>query len=310
LEKCYGKSETPEPPQDSRGDTLEDQLVSAVRMAVELRLQASPKRLRGVETGSGGAGRTGAERVSLRKGRPLTARPGLPRGDARLDLIATLRTAAPWQTLRHGHERTERIRLMPEDFRLKRFRQRAETAVIFLVDASGSAAVARMAEAKGAVEHLLAGCYARRDHVALIAFQRAGARLLLSPTRSLARVKRELGALPGGGGTPLADGLAAALRLADGEARRGRTPFLVVLSDGRGNVALDGIARREAAGEEALAMARRIRAMDLPAMLFDTGRRPGARAEALAGEMGAVYRPLPAAGAEAVAGAVKRFIGR
>jgi len=45
-------------------------------------------------------------------------------------------------------------------------------------------------------------------------------------------------------------------------------------------------------------------------MLFDTGRRAGARAEALAEALGAAYRPLPAAGAEAVAGAVKRFVGR
>lgn len=298
------------PPEQGANDPLEDQLINAVRLAVDWRVQARATRRRGPMAGSGGAGRAGEERLSLRKGRPLAARPGSPRGEARLDLIATLRTAAPWQKLRNLEGHSGRIRLMPEDFRLKRFRQRAESTVIFIVDASGSAAVARMAEAKGAVEHLLAGCYARRDHVALIAFQRASARLLLPPTRSLARVKRELAALPGGGGTPLASGLAAALRLADGEARRGRTPFLVVLSDGRGNVALDGVARREASEEEALALAGRIRTEDLPVMLFDTGRRPGARAEALAAALGAAYRPLPAAGAEAVAGAVKRFVGR
>jgi len=298
------------PPEPEAAEPLEDQLISAVRLAVDWRVQARATRRRGPVVSSGGAGRAGEERLSLSKGRPLAARPGSPRGDARLDLIATLRTAAPWQKLRNPEGLAGRIRLMPEDFRLKRFRQRAESTVIFIVDASGSAAMARMAEAKGAVEHLLAGCYARRDHVALIAFQRASARLLLPPTRSLARVKRELAALPGGGGTPLASGLAAALRLADAEARRGRTPFLVVLSDGRGNVALDGVARREASEEEAVAIAGRIRAAELPVMLFDTGRRAGARAEALAEALGAAYRPLPAAGAEAVAGAVKRFVGR
>ena len=38
--------------------------------------------------------------------------------------------------------------------------------------------------------------------------------MLLPPTRSLVQTKRRLGGLPGGGGTPLAAGLQAALELA------------------------------------------------------------------------------------------------
>ena len=54
-----------------------------------------------------------------------------------------------------------------------------------------------MAEAKGAVELLLADCYVRRDRVALIAFRGTDAELLLPPTRSLARARRSLAGLPG-----------------------------------------------------------------------------------------------------------------
>ena len=55
----------------------------------------------------------------------------------------------------------------------------------------------RLAEAKGAIELLLSGCYARRESVALIAFRKEGADLLLPPTRSLTLAKRALGELVG-----------------------------------------------------------------------------------------------------------------
>jgi magnesium chelatase subunit D len=95
---------------------------------------------------------------------------------------------------------------------VSRFKQRRETTTIFVVDASGSAALHRLAEAKGAVELLLADCYVRRDRVAMLAFRGKGAELMLPPTRSLVRAKRSLAGLPGGGGTPLAAGMDAAAR--------------------------------------------------------------------------------------------------
>jgi hypothetical protein len=93
------------------------------------------------------------------------------------------------------------LELRPDDIRLKQAQERSDRVLIFTVDASGSAALARLAEAKGAVELLLAQAYARRDHVALIAFRGDRAEVLLPPTRSLARARRRLADLPGGGGT-------------------------------------------------------------------------------------------------------------
>jgi magnesium chelatase subunit D len=79
------------------------------------------------------------------------------------------------------------------DVRVRQFEERSDRAIIFVVDASGSAALARLAEAKGAIELLLGEAYARRDHVALVAFRGDGADILLPPTRSLVQTKRRLG---------------------------------------------------------------------------------------------------------------------
>ena len=163
----------------------------------------------------------------------------------------------------------------------------------------------RLGEAKGAVELLLADCYVRRDRVALIAFRGRTAELLLPPTRSLVRAKRSLAGLPGGGGTPLAAGIDAAFELADAIRRRGATPVVVVLTDGRANVGRDGIGGREHASADAMAAARRARAGRLTALVLDTSPQAQRQARELAAEMGATYLPLPHAGAAAVSQAVR-----
>jgi magnesium chelatase subunit D len=197
------------------------------------------------------------------------------------------------------------VEVRQDDFRVTRYKQRSETTTIFVVDASGSAALHRLAEAKGAVELLLADCYVRRDRVAMVAFRGPGAELLLPPTRSLVRAKRSLAGLPGGGGTPLAAGIDAALDLADGVQRRGGTPVVVVLTDGRANVTREGIGGRAQATDDALASARAFRVAALKALVVDMSPRPRPDAEKLAHEMGAVYLPLPHADAAALSGAVQ-----
>lgn len=191
-----------------------------------------------------------------------------------------------------------------DDFRVTRFRRRSESTTIFAVDASGSTALQRLGEAKGAVELLLAECYVRRDRVALLAFRGQGAELLLPPTRSLVRAKRSLASLPGGGATPLAAGIEAAAELADSVARRGGTPLVVLLTDGRANVARDGSAGRARAAEEATQAARLFRGASLGALVVDTSPRPQPQAQQLASEMRASYLPLPRASSAVLRDAV------
>ena len=256
-------------------------------------------------------GKAGALQKSDKRGRPAGVRRGELRSGARLNLIETLRAAAPWQPLRRreaavtGRTAVQpRVLVRKDDFRIARFKQRTESTTVFVVDASGSAALHRLAEAKGAVELLLADCYIRRDQVALIAFRGSVAELLLPPTRSLARAKRSLAGLPGGGGTPLAAGLDAAFALSDQIRRKGQTPTVVVLTDGRANIARDGSPGRPRAEEDALSAARQLRAAGISAVLVDTSPRQTPSSEIFAREMGARYLPLPHADATRLSKAV------
>ncbi|WP_143530011.1 VWA domain-containing protein, partial [Salibaculum halophilum] len=230
-----------------------------------------------------------------------------PDGRARIDVIATLRAAAPWQRLRARHG-TARIVIHPGDIRLRRYEDRSDRLVIFVVDASGSAAMARLAEAKGAVELLLGQAYARRDHVALVAFRGTGAETLLPPTRSLVQAKRRLAALPGGGGTPLAAGLQAAAALSEQARRRGLTPAFALLTDGRANVALDGTTGRATARADAETTAALLRGMTDQGCVIDTAPRPGPEATALAGQLAVDCIKLPRADAQRLSGAIDRAL--
>jgi magnesium chelatase subunit D len=128
--------------------------------------------------------------------------------------------------------------------------------------------------------------------------------MLLPPTRSLTRARRLLAGLPGGGGTPLAAGIDAARELALAAIPRGRIPALVLLTDGRANIALDGRQDRVAAGADASAAARRVATASLSALVIDIGPRARPEASALAKDMAARYLHLPLGQASAVAAAI------
>ncbi|MEQ1682816.1 MAG: magnesium chelatase subunit D [Burkholderiaceae bacterium] len=298
------ESDTPNPPPDG---PIDDVVLAAAVAAIPPGLLAALKLGQAATQRAQAAGRSGALQQGKLRGRPAGVRRGEPRAGARLNVIETLRAAAPWQPLRRREAAAgaARIQVRREDFHVTRFKQRSETTAVFVVDASGSAALNRLAETKGAVELLLADCYVRRDSVAVIAFRGRSAELLLPPTRSLVRAKRSLAGLPGGGGTPLAAGIDAAVSLADAVRRRGTTPVLVMLTDGRANIARDGAPGRAQASADALVSARQVLVAGFSTLLLDTSPQPQEPARALAQAMGAVYLPLPYAGASVLSQAVR-----
>jgi magnesium chelatase subunit D len=316
----FSQSQAPSPEPPSTNEALEEQVLEAARAAIPPGLLAllSGSNLAARQGASQGGGRNHRQASAAEPahhGRPLTSRRGSPGGHARLDVLQTLRAAVPWQRLRRGAstptegdaatDQAPRLIVRREDFHVRRFRRPRETTTIFAVDASGSQALHRLAEAKGAVELLLADCYVRRDRVALIAFRGDQAETLLLPTRSLVRAKRCLSALPGGGGTPLAAGLTAACALGQQvQARDGGRALLVFLTDARANIALDGTPGRSQAMDDALHAAWALRASGLTSLLIDTSPRPQSGAAALAKAMAARYVALPHSDASAVYAAV------
>jgi magnesium chelatase subunit D len=303
----------PEPPPDQSADPsetkkLEDVVLEAALAALppgllaQLRVMAARQR-------AGQTGKAGDAQATVTRGRPIGARRGDPRAGVRLDLLHTLRAAAPWQRLRKrlvaDPSQRPPLEIRRDDMRVKRFKDRKQTTTIFVVDASGSTAMQRLGEAKGAVELMLAECYVRRDEVALISFRGEGAELLLPPTRSLHRAKKELAAMPGGGGTPLAAGIVAAGQLADEVKRKGRTPTVVMITDGRANVTREGTGGRQQAQDEAQSAAKLWRSFGYRTLLVDNSNRPEPRAGQLADAMGALYLALPRANAELITQAVR-----
>ena len=300
---------------ETRGAELNDLVLAAAAAAIPPGLLSQIASAKG-RAGSGRYETAEAKAASPRRGRPLAARPGALR-EGRLDLVSTFRAAALWQALRRKFEdghRTRRLIVKPEDFRIVRFRARKEQTAVFVVDASGSSAAQRLAEVKGAIELLLMDCYVRRDSVALIAFRGSSAGIILPPTRSLTRARSILSGLPGGGGTPLASGLDVGLKLADNLRRKGQSPLLVLMTDGRANIARDGAPGRARALDDALAAAALVRAAGIGSLAIDTSPLSQVVADPptlrLSQAMNARYIKLPNAEAARVSQAVRDALPR
>ena len=220
----------------------------------------------------------------------------VPEGNASdLALDATLRAAAPHQIQRrHPHpnplppgdgtevEEGPAFLIEPWDVREKVRETKTGSLILFVVDASGSmGAQRRMVAVKGAILSLLLDAYQRRDRVGLIAFRGTSAQVILPPTASVDLAHTLLRELPTGGRTPLSRGLLLAMEVVESEKQKDRNvlPLLVVLSDGRANVAMGNAEAPPAATEmrgaslpiaEARAVAATIREQRISSVVVDT----------------------------------------
>ena len=285
-----------EPPAD--GDVeLTEEVLAALAIDLPDVLATLPFRsARGGRSGSRGS-------TDGTRGRHVTSVPGTPR-EGRLDVIATLRAAARWQRLRPRGAR--RVAVRAEDLRIKRFRDKAGALFLFAVDASGSMALNRMRQAKGAVHALLEKAYVNRDRVALMSFRGQGAELLLPPTGSVELLRRAVDQIPTGGGTPLAATLVAALDVAQQARRRGlQNVVLVLLTDARANVGLK--ADRAGVEDELRQLALLTAASGLRALVIDTQRSylSQGSAQKLAAWLGGQYLYLPGASGATIAAAAQ-----
>ncbi|MGA3890990.1 putative cobaltochelatase [Ralstonia nicotianae] len=221
---------------------------------------------------AGPAATVGRIDVTARQAHDAGGRRSLATGTRRGHAIGAVPNEAPSRlavdaTLRHALLRN------PADFSVTRadlhekvHAGRQGNLILLVADASGSmAARRRMEMVKASVLGLLQDAYQRRDQVALICFRGEQAELVLPPTRQVELAERALAALPTGGRTPLAHALQLAAQTL---AQAGDlTPLLVVISDGRANIALDA---GQDPWRETLALAEHLAARGTPALVLDT----------------------------------------
>ena len=232
----------------------------------------------------------------------------MPEGKASgLALDATLRTAAPHQVERRADSDSPiAVLIEPWDIRDKVRESKSGSLVLFVVDASGSmGAQRRMVAVKGAIMSLLLDAYQRRDRVGMISFRGTNASLILPPTNSVDLAQVHLQEMPTGGRTPLSAGLFKALEILETERIKDRDvlPLLVLLSDGRGNVALG----QDSPLDEAYTAAGIIGDDKIPSVVVDTesGFIKLGMVQSVAEAMGAQYLKLEDLRADSLAEAVR-----
>jgi magnesium chelatase subunit D len=259
---------------------------------------------------------------------PMSRSGTIAKGKIAID--ATVRAAAPFQKMRResradstdrrnpalGRNSGEgRLIISGADLRIKQFKHRSGVLFIFAVDASGSMALGRMGQAKGALVRLLQQAYLHRDRVALVAFRGQSAQVLLDPTRSVELARRSVEALPAGGGTPIAAGLVSALQVAKrARLKLGGNVMIVLFTDGRANVGLSSSgmigqeAVRQAISDELRKLGAAIKRENIAMTLIDTRPRfvSSGDGRALSDLIGARYIYLPHADSGRIYNAVAR----
>ena len=301
-------------PAPLRQEDLEEMIIEASKAHLSQNLLDSfEQQQKIIKTNGNSQGKVGQLQKGLSSGQALPSRKGRPSYKHKIDILKTIQAASPWQKIRrleapNDFTSPHRIIVKADDIYLKQFVQRTTTVTVFVVDASGSSAMERLSEAKGAVELLLAQCYIRRDQVALMTFRGKQVELILPPTRSLVRAKRLLAGMPGGGGTPLASAIRDSAAFGKKLKSKGQTPLIILLTDGRANVSIDGIGGRENAYNDALSLAKQARLEQLQILFIDTSLKPQETNQQIANDLGAQYLPLPQGKSASVVQAAKMLM--
>lgn len=184
-----------------------------------------------------GSGRRSRTKTDSSVGRYVRSTSRRERDDLAID--ATIRAAAPFQRSRKQNGMA--LVIETSDIREKVREKRIGNFMLFVVDASGSmGAKQRMIETKGAILSLLQDAYQKRDKVGMVAFKGDQAEVLLPPTNSVELAQKCLMEMPVGGKTPLAAGLVKAQEVVRQQLKRSphMCPIVVILSDGKANVAM------------------------------------------------------------------------
>ena len=313
-DEIHNQDDAHNAPAPLRQEDLEEMIIEASKANLSQNLLDSfDQHKKIIKSKNNSQGRVGQLQKGLLSGQALPSRKGRPSYKHKIDILKTIQAASPWQKIRRLEAPNEfissqRIIVKADDIYLKQFVQRTTTVTVFVVDASGSSAMERLSEAKGAVELLLAQCYIRRDQVALMTFRGKQVELILPPTRSLVRAKRLLAGMPGGGGTPLASAIRDSAQFGKKLKSKGQTPLIILLTDGRANVSIDGIGGREDAYKDALFCANQARLEQLQILFIDTSLKPQETNQQIAHQLGAQYLPLPQGKSASVVQAAKMLM--
>ncbi|AOS83452.1 magnesium chelatase ATPase subunit D [Chlorobaculum limnaeum] len=320
-EQPQDEAEDQNAPPDETDSNAEEEQEETPDMIEELMMDAVetelPDNILNISLASKKKAKSGSrgEALNNKRGRFVRSQPGEIKS-GKVALIPTLISAAPWQASRKAEQAKKGIKstaaliIGKEDVKIKRFRDKSGTLFIFMVDASGSMALNRMRQAKGAVASLLQNAYVHRDQVSLISFRGKQAQVLLPPSQSVDRAKRELDVLPTGGGTPLASALLTGWETAKQARTKGITQIMfVMITDGRGNIPLGAAydpnatkAPKDELEKEVEALALSIQADGIASIVVDTQMNYLSRGEApkLAQKLGGRYFYLPNAKAEQI----------
>ncbi|AAM31699.1 putative cobaltochelatase [Methanosarcina mazei] len=262
--------------------------------------QLAPEFIRADRKGSGRRSKTF---TSSRQGRYIkSAIPHEKTTDLAFD--ATLRAAAPYQLTREKNGNS--IIIHDPDLRKKIREKKIGNLVLFVVDASGSmGARQRMVASKGAVLSMLMDAYQKRDRVGLIAFKGDSAELLLPPTSSIELAQKYLQEMPTGGKTPISRGLVKGYEIIKSELRRDpdTCPFMVLISDGRANVSMNG----EPPLHEIITIASRLKEEGIQSAVIDTESSmiKFGFAQQISTALGATYLTLENLKADSIVNAVR-----